>query len=94
MIRAREILAKIQEISRHYLSGRPPIALSGLTDELNTSKEEILPVLKELEREQLISFYPTSADAIKLTPKGTQLILREINNDPNSTSGNNNNKAP
>lgn len=92
MIRAREILVKIQEISRHYLSGRPPIALSGLTEELQASKEEILPALKELEREQLISFYPTSADAIKLTPKGVEVVVQDINTPPNNSH--NNNKAP
>jgi DNA-binding MarR family transcriptional regulator len=70
MITSRQILSKIQEISRHYFSGRPPIDINGLTQELQVPKEEIIPVLKELEAKQLISFYTTTQDAIKLTPKG------------------------
>jgi Mn-dependent DtxR family transcriptional regulator len=74
MITARQILSKIQEISRHYISGKPPIDINGLTEELSVPKDEILPMLKELERKELISFYTTTRDAIKLTTKGTQRI--------------------
>lgn len=73
MITTRQILSKIQEISRHYFSGTPPIDINGLTQELQVPKEYILPVLKELEQKDLIAFYSTTQDAIKLTPKGAQL---------------------
>ena len=75
MITSRQILQKIQEISRHYLSGTPPIDINGLTEELHVPKDEILPVLKELEQKELISFYTTTKDAIKLTLKGTQRTI-------------------
>lgn len=72
MLTTRQMLQKLQEISRHYLSGTPPIDINGLTQELHVPKDEILPVLKELEQKELISFYKTTQDAIKLTTKGTQ----------------------
>ncbi len=50
MITSRQILQKIQEISRHYMSATPPININGLTEELEAPKDEILPVLKELDR--------------------------------------------
>jgi DNA-binding MarR family transcriptional regulator len=70
----REILKAIQAISKRYISGRPPIAISGLTEELRVSKEEILPVLKAMERKNWISFYRSTHDAIKLTLKGAQIF--------------------
>jgi DNA-binding MarR family transcriptional regulator len=76
MITAKKILRKIQEISMHYLSGTPPIDINGLTQELQASKEEVLPVLKELEKRKIISFYSSAADAIKLTVKGVRVIPR------------------
>ncbi len=72
MLTTRQMLQKLQEISRHYLSGTPPIDINGLTQELHVPKDEILPVLKELEQKELISFYKTTQDAIKLTLKGAQ----------------------
>ncbi len=71
MVTSKQILSKIQELSRHYFSGRPPININGLTEELHVPKDEILPVLRELEQKQLISFYSTQ-EAIKLTFKGAQ----------------------
>lgn len=75
MLTSRQILQKIQEISRHYMSATPPININGLTEELQAPKDEILPVLKELEQKELIQFYNTTKDAIKLTLKGTQRTI-------------------
>lgn len=72
MVTTRQILKKIQEISRHYMSATPPININGLTEELHVPKDEILPVLKKLEKKDLIEFYTTTKDAIKLTLKGLQ----------------------
>lgn len=71
MITTRQILSKIQEISRNYFSGRPPIDVAGLTRELQVPREQVIPGLKELEAKKLISFYSTQ-EAIKLTPEGAQ----------------------
>jgi Mn-dependent DtxR family transcriptional regulator len=76
MISARTILVKIQEISRHYFSGKPPIDVNGLSAELKAPKEEILHALRELEKRELISFYHSTRDAIKLTQKGANTIPR------------------
>jgi Mn-dependent DtxR family transcriptional regulator len=71
---ARQILQKIQEISKHYFSGTPPIDINGLTDELQLSKEEVIPRLRELEQQELISFPDNSKDSIRLTDKGTNKL--------------------
>ena len=71
---ARQILVKIQEISKHYFSGTPQIDIKGLTDELRISKEEITPSLRELEKQQLISFPDHLKDSVRLTDKGARKL--------------------
>ena len=74
MLTARLIHKKLQEISRHYLSGTPPIHIDGLVEELSIDKQDLFPILKELEQKGIIRFYNSSADVVKLTSKGVERI--------------------
>ena len=74
MLRARLIHKKLQEISRNYLSGRPPIHIDGIVEEFKMQKGELLPLLKELEEHGIIQFYTSSPDVVKLTQKGLEKV--------------------
>ena len=76
MISARILLLTILESSTHYYTGKPPIDVNWLSAELKAPKEEVLHALRELEKNELISFYQTTKDAIKLTQKGANTIPR------------------
>ena len=67
MISPRDVYYKIQEISSKYISGKPPIHVDMLVDELGINKSTLEPILYKLEDEGKIQFYESSHSALSLT---------------------------
>lgn len=67
MLSPRDVYYKIQEISSKYISGKPPIHVDMLVDELGVNKTTLEPLLYMLEHEGKIQFYESSHNALRLT---------------------------
>ena len=69
---ASDVHNKIKEISINYISGRPPIAVDSLANELNITREELLPHIKQLKALGLIY---QDKNCVIITESGKQATL-------------------
>ncbi len=84
MLTINEVHHKINDISNKYNSRMPSIHVNNLVNELNTTKQEIIPHLHQLDKEGIITFHPSLHDIFSLSSKATDenrvepLLLQNI----------------
>lgn len=73
MVTVNEVYRKIKEMSAQQWNPRPVITISNISQELYTSRESLLPYLRELEDMKLIRFNEAAKLTVKLTLLGNNV---------------------
>jgi hypothetical protein len=73
MVTVNDVYRKIKEMSLSSWNPRPVLQISNLSQELATSREALMPFLRELDDMKLIRFNEGAKTSLKLTLLGNNV---------------------
>lgn len=66
------VFGKIKELSSRSAGKRPYIKFTQLETELDTTQQDLKPILTKLKKLRLVTYDKLRATSVKLTPKGDE----------------------
>ncbi|HXS36583.1 MAG TPA: hypothetical protein VN721_07775 [Flavipsychrobacter sp.] len=78
MLTVNDVYRKIKEMSTQQWNPRPVIQISNISQELNISREALMPILAELGDMRLIRFNESAKTSLKLTLLGNNVNRTKV----------------